>query len=89
MSYEFLGRRVVLDPGSPLLSVNAGLPIHGLFATDRRWNTVERSSNRLVALLDFAAFADLLAAFPFPHRLRYTAVAPVCAPFGRCRLGRR
>jgi aldose 1-epimerase len=46
-----------------------GLPIHGLLAAFPGWRAVAASERELSAELDFH-HADLLAAFPFPHRLR-------------------
>ena len=45
-----------------------GLPIHGLLAALRGWETVERSETRLVAGRDVK-----LAAFPFAHRIEVAA----------------
>jgi aldose 1-epimerase len=63
------GLRLATDP--------SGLPIHGLLAGACGWE-VERHENKadggaLVALFDFERHPELLAAFPFPHRLRYEA----------------
>jgi aldose 1-epimerase len=54
-----------------------GHPIHGLLAAAGGWS-VERHEDtpegpRLIAGFDFAAHEDLVAAFPFPHRLRIEA----------------
>lgn len=71
-SYALLGHEVTLDPASPVAHRDAdtGLPIHGLLAANRSWVVTERETLGLVAELDFAAQPELLAAFPFPHRLR-------------------
>jgi aldose 1-epimerase len=69
-SYAVGGRHVDLDRDSPLLRRDEhGLPIHGALAGRSDWvvETAERS--RLVAALDYGAHPDLLAVFPFPHRL--------------------
>lgn len=55
-----------------------GLPIHGLLAAHPGWIVEERpgaepgSGAQLVASLDFGDHPDLLAAFPFPHVVRYS-----------------
>src|SRR5215216_285485 len=73
-SYEVLGRRVELDRGSPLLhGEEHGLPIHGALAASSRWEVTAHGDGLLAADLDFAAHADLLAVFPFPHRLQLEA----------------
>lgn len=62
---------VTIDPANPHLHRDAnGLPMHGLLAA-LPWTVIERGADRLVAGFDFAA-ADLLAAFPFPHRMTMT-----------------
>jgi aldose 1-epimerase len=70
--YRAGGHDVLLDPGSPLLLIDDhGLPIHGLL-TGRAWSVSELGADsdraRLVAAFDFDG-PELLAAFPFPHRL--------------------
>jgi galactose mutarotase-like enzyme len=50
-----------------------GLPIHGLLNASPHWHVTNREPARLAAELDFGAHPDLLAAFPFPHRLRLEA----------------
>jgi aldose 1-epimerase len=69
--YEAGGRRVELDRSSPLIHVDGGtgLPIHGLLTASRLWTVAERSPTGLAASLDFGAHAELLALFPFPHRV--------------------
>jgi aldose 1-epimerase len=68
------GREVALDsPGVPVALDPNGLPIHGLLAGASGWQ-VERHEalehgGKLTASFDFAARDDLLAAFPFPHRI--------------------
>ena len=64
-------RGVTIDPANPRLHRDGnGLPMHGLLAA-LPWTVVERAADRLVAAFDFTA-AELLAAFPFPHRLAMT-----------------
>lgn len=72
-SYRAGGHDVTLDPGSALLKLDSGgLPIHGLLTASRDWwlseLAVDRSGARLVASLEFDR-PDLLAAFPFRHRV--------------------
>lgn len=73
-SYRAGGHDVVLDPDSPLLLLDDnGLPIHGLLTASRRWRMREASADdaraRLSASLEFDR-PELLAAFPFPHRVQ-------------------
>ena len=77
-SYEVDGRRVDLDPDSPLIRKDPnGLPIHGLLNASPHWEVTDRTAAhdgaRLRARLDFAAHEDLMAAFPFPHALELEA----------------
>ena len=59
--------RFVSDDGS-------GLPIHGIVPPKLEWKVVEQGADagaaRLVAELDAGSLPDVLALFPFPHRLR-------------------
>jgi aldose 1-epimerase len=72
------GHEVVLDkPGLPVSLDPNGLPIHGLLAGANGWQ-VERHEaldmgGALAASFDFGANPDLLAAFPFPHRIEAEA----------------
>jgi aldose 1-epimerase len=69
-SYEAAGQRVVLDRASPLLHGEEHcLPIHGALAATSDWRVTAAQRDRLAAEVDFAAHRDLLAVFPFPHRL--------------------
>jgi aldose 1-epimerase len=69
-SYAVAGREVELDRDSPLLRTDEhGLPIHGALAASPLWRSQAASPSRLEAELDFAAHPELLAVFPFPHRL--------------------
>lgn len=76
--FPVAGREVDLTrPGLRLSTDPIGLPIHGLLAGARDW-TVERHEAEgdggvLEASFDFGEHRELLAAFPFPHRLRYEA----------------
>jgi aldose 1-epimerase len=71
-SYEAAGRHVDLDRGSSVTRADkaTGLPIHGLLAASRLWQVADQGSDHLTAELDFGARPELLAAFPFPHRLQ-------------------
>ena len=68
--YEAYGRRVELDRGSPLLHGDEHcLPIHGALAAASSWRVIDRSESSLIAELDFGAHPELLAVFPYPHKL--------------------
>lgn len=74
MRFELDGREVVLDtPGLPVSLDPNGLPIHGLLAGASGWRVdrheAEGDGGVLAASFDFGAHPDLLAAFPFPHRI--------------------
>lgn len=72
--FEVAGHEVNLAlEDLPLRHDNAGLPIHGLLSAARGWK-VERhgevdGGGVLAASFDFGAYPQLLAAFPFPHRV--------------------
>jgi aldose 1-epimerase len=69
-SYEACGRRVELDRDSRLLHGDEHcLPIHGALAGASSWRVVDRGASWLTAALDFGAHPELLAVFPYPHRL--------------------
>ena len=73
--YTAAGRTVSLERSSPLLQLDEhGLPIHGLLTASPHWILeqvpADERAATLTATFDFAAHADLLAAFPFPHRLQ-------------------
>jgi aldose 1-epimerase len=76
--YAVGSREVVLDPASPLLLLDDnGLPIHGVLNALPRWSVLEAAADadgaRLLASLDFNDH-DLLAVFPFPHRVQMDVV---------------
>ncbi len=76
--YTFAGREVALDRHSPLIQTDPnGLPIHGLLTGSPHWRLIESNADErsaaLRADLDFSAHENLLAAFPFPHRLKVEA----------------
>jgi aldose 1-epimerase len=67
------GHRVRL-PGPPAVWRDEhGLPIHGLLGAHPGWSVHEADADghaaKLIARLDFAASAPLMAAFPFAHEL--------------------
>jgi galactose mutarotase-like enzyme len=69
-AYRAAGTEVAIDGASPRIRTEEhGLPIHGLLAAYPGWRVVAAGEAALGAELDFH-HADLLAAFPFPHRLR-------------------
>jgi galactose mutarotase-like enzyme len=71
--YEACGRSVELDRHSPLLHGDEHcLPIHGALAAASSWRVVARDGSSLTAELDFGAHPELLAVFPYPHRLELT-----------------
>jgi aldose 1-epimerase len=73
--FELDGRPVVLDPVTPIAHRDAatGTAIHGLLTASPYWTVRDSERQVLIAELDFAAVPEYIAAFPFPHRLRYTA----------------
>jgi aldose 1-epimerase len=75
--YEVAGKRIHLDRDSPLIHLDPNrLPIHGVLAACPHWRVAEADADEdhavLSATLDYAAHAELLEAFPFPHELRMT-----------------
>lgn len=61
---------VTLTPGSGGVHTDEhGAPIHGTLAGDPGWRVIKRSATALAAELDFGSRPELLASFPFPHRL--------------------
>jgi len=71
--YRAAGRDVILDPASPLLDLDAhGLPIHGVPWPLLAWDVTDARTDRLAARLDWSR-AELLAVFPYPHRLELVA----------------
>ena len=73
--YRAAGTEVDLD-GLDLHTDPGGLPIHGTLTAHGGWRlerlAAEDGSAVLQASLDYGAFPELLAAFPFPHRLTVT-----------------
>jgi aldose 1-epimerase len=76
--FSLAGREVVIDPQATPLRLDAdGLPMHGLLTAAEGWH-VERHEALgdgavLAARFDFADHAELMAAFPFAHELRFEA----------------
>jgi aldose 1-epimerase len=72
--YEMAGRQVRLDLEAPNVRTDPeGLPMHGLVAGSPRWELLEGDLTRLRARLDFGAWPELRAGFPFPHVLELSA----------------
>jgi aldose 1-epimerase len=75
---------VTLERSSRFLQLDEnGLPIHGLLLTaSPYWNVVHVEADgdgaMFAAELDFGAHDELLAAFPFPHRLRMDVRLECC-----------
>ena len=71
--YRVLGREVALDVSSRLLHLDdQGLPMHGVPWSLLRWEVTEASKDRVAARLEWSS-SDLLAIFPFRHRLELAA----------------
>lgn len=72
-SYRAAGREVNLDPESSLLHLDENrLPIHGVPWSLLAWDLIEARQDRVVAQLEWTR-GELLAVFPFPHRLKLAA----------------
>jgi aldose 1-epimerase len=72
--YRAAGREVELNPSSPLLHLDAnGLPMHGVPWSLLAWELTETKRDFLEARLEWSR-SDLLAVFPFRHRLELTAM---------------
>jgi aldose 1-epimerase len=71
--YRAAGRELNLDPSSPLLHLDAhGLPMHGVPWSLLAWELTEARQDFLAARLEWTR-SDLLAVFPFRHRLEMAA----------------
>ena len=71
--YRAAGRHVVLARSSPLVHRDAhGLPIHGVPWSRLAWTVIEASSSWIRAALEWTR-NDLLAVFPFRHRIELEA----------------
>ena len=76
--FSVLGREVVLDSGSaPIALGPGGLPIHGLLAAASGWEVERHEAVAAAACCPPAstspAHEELIAAFPFPHQVRFEA----------------
>jgi galactose mutarotase-like enzyme len=64
---------VTLGRDVPGVRVDAhGLPIHGLLAAFSGWQVTSSDDKELSAEVDFGAHPELIASFPFPHKLTLT-----------------
>jgi aldose 1-epimerase len=73
LNYRAAGRDVVLDPSSPVLHFDdRGLPMHGVPWGQLAWEIATANPDSLLARLDWNRL-DLLAIFPFPHKLEMAA----------------
>jgi aldose 1-epimerase len=73
LEYEAAGRRVRLDPRSPLLHFDSrGLPIHGVPWAKLPWDVAHAADADVEATLEWRA-PDLLSVFPYPHALAFHA----------------
>ena len=71
-TYTAEGTTVTLMAGQHGVRIDPnGLPIHGVLAGYPNWRVTHESANELTAEVDFGD-QDLLASFPFPHRLALT-----------------
>jgi aldose 1-epimerase len=71
-TYTADGTTVTLTAGQHGVRTDPnGLPIHGVLAAYPNWRVTHESANELTAEVDFGD-QDLLASFPFPHRLALT-----------------
>jgi aldose 1-epimerase len=73
-SYRVLGKEVVLDRSSPILHLDEhGLPMHGVPWPLLHWMVTEAREDLMAARLEWSA-SDLLAIFPFRHRVELVAL---------------
>lgn len=66
--YQAAGRIVTLDASSALLHFDSGLPMHGVPWSHLVWQVTGEDASKLKARLYWTT-DELLAIFPFPHRL--------------------
>jgi aldose 1-epimerase len=72
--YRVLGKEVVLDVSSPLLHFDEhGLPMHGVPWSFLAWAVTEARQDFIAARLEWSR-SDLLAVFPFRHRVELVAI---------------
>ena len=69
--FEVMGRIVDLDraPGRFRDDPETGLPIHGVHTAGGAWTVEEQAADTLRGSFDWSADAELMAAFPFEHRV--------------------
>jgi len=73
LRYRAAGRSVSLDPSSSLLHLDAnGLPIHGVPWSALAWEVAHSAHDGVSARLAWSG-EELLAVFPFPHRMELDA----------------
>ena len=73
LRYRAAGRDVSLDPSSPLLHLDErGLPNHGVPWSRLTWQVRAESDGHVAARLEWLR-PELLAVFPYPHRLELVA----------------
>src|SRR5271154_6501447 len=71
--YRVLGHQVILDVSSPLLHLDEhGLPMHGVPWPLLQWEVTEARKDLVAARLEWSS-NDLIAIFPFRHRLELVA----------------
>src|SRR5438094_9546108 len=67
--YRVLGKEIVLDQSSPLLHLDEhALPMHGVPSSLLSWVLPEARQDFLAARLEWSS-SDILAVFPFRHRV--------------------
>jgi aldose 1-epimerase len=72
--YRVAGKEVVLDVSSPLLHLDEhGLPMHGVPWSLLPWVVTEARQDFVTARLEWST-SDLLAVFPFGHRVELSAI---------------
>lgn len=73
LTYRAAGRAITLDPASPMLHFDgSGLPIHGVPWSKLSWSVTAQRADAVAAQLSWDR-PELLAVFPFPHRLTLKA----------------
>jgi len=73
LRYGVLGQEVVLDESSPLLHFDEhGLPMHGVPWPLLCWTVTDTRQDFMAAQLEWSG-SDLLAVFPFRHRVELAA----------------
>jgi aldose 1-epimerase len=72
-TYEAEGKTVTLAAGEYGVRTDPnGLPIHGVLAAFPHWRVTHESGHEITGEVDFSEDEELLASFPFPHRLALT-----------------